>query len=826
MLNNDMKGGGNRMMRLRTNQATESMTSTRRSSGRCLSLTLLVIAAGAQLATAANTDQLDEVVVTAQKRSERLLDVPIDVTNVTGDQLNKRGIGNPADLETVVPGFTERPTGYGTQVFTIRGLGFYNESLGIAPTVSVYVDQVPLPFTTMAAGAVIDLDRVEVLKGPQGTLFGQNVTGGAINFIAGKPTKEFAAGYDATVGNFGATKIGGFLSGPLADTVQARFYVVSDRRGDWQQSQSRAATLGARDFFAMRFLLDWQASDKLDFELNVNGYSNRSDTQAPQYVGFSPLNSQPGRDQRLEPSLIAFPPAPKDNRIADWDPNRSFKTANTFLQTSLHTTYRLPWDMTLISITAYSDNRLKIPTDNDGTPYMNVYITDRGHLQSFTQELRLSGSLINESLKWMIGGNYENDDTVESQLVEFIGSNTNINYAGSGYPSFIVPGRNLYFNSLDQPEAQKARTLSAFGGLDYAVTDSIGVQGSVRATSQHRDYHACLNDTGGGDLAAAFTLLSNEITGAGIGNYQIPPHGCITLATTDYAAAHNLPVGAPITLNDPNAQVTRSASESYVAWRLATNWKPTPDTNTYISATRGFKAGNFANVVLPFEGEVIFAPQEEVLSFELGFKASLLDHRLQFSSAVFNMDYKNKQSAGYVFVAPFGDIPTLVSVPKSRVKGAEMELSWRATAGLIMTASASYVDTKVTSDFIAPNILGVAANRKGESLPGSPKWQILADAEYKFPLLAQWTGFVGASGEHIGDSHSFFGDSIYSDIPNYTLLDLRAGMEREGGKYRLQFWGKNVTDKFYIVHAEDHQDALVRLVGMPATYRVTFSERF
>src|SRR5579862_7168638 len=143
---------------------------------------------------AGGAQDLPEVIVTAQKRSERLTDVPVSISALSADQLAQQDVTTPADLEKIVPGFTYRLSQNGTPIFQIRGIGFYDEQLAVAPAVTIYVDQVPLPYGRMAEGASLDLERVEVLKGPQGTLFGENSTGGAVNYIAAKPTDHFAAG--------------------------------------------------------------------------------------------------------------------------------------------------------------------------------------------------------------------------------------------------------------------------------------------------------------------------------------------------------------------------------------------------------------------------------------------------------------------------------------------------------------------------------------------------------------------------------------------------------------------------------------------------------
>ena len=167
------------------------------------SLLAMTPVAGAWAQTAPDdTEDTNEIVVTAQKRSERLADVPMSISVVTGDTLARAGIVDASQLVQAVPGFNYQQGAFGTPIFSIRGIGYNDNSTSAGPAVSVYTDQVALPYSVMARGALLDLERVEVLKGPQGTLFGMNSTGGAINFIAAKPTDTLAAGMTAGFARF------------------------------------------------------------------------------------------------------------------------------------------------------------------------------------------------------------------------------------------------------------------------------------------------------------------------------------------------------------------------------------------------------------------------------------------------------------------------------------------------------------------------------------------------------------------------------------------------------------------------------------------------
>ena len=166
-------------------------------------------------AAATGATSVSELVVTAEKREENINNVGMSIQAASGDRLLKLGITSTEDLTKIIPGFVVTPNYYGTVVYTIRGVGFQDTSLAGSPTVTVYQDQMPLPFSILTAGATLDLQRVEVLKGPQGTLFGENATAGAINYIANKPTDHFEAGGDLSLGNFQTADFQGFVSGPL-----------------------------------------------------------------------------------------------------------------------------------------------------------------------------------------------------------------------------------------------------------------------------------------------------------------------------------------------------------------------------------------------------------------------------------------------------------------------------------------------------------------------------------------------------------------------------------------------------------------------------------
>jgi outer membrane receptor protein involved in Fe transport len=752
--------------------------------------------------TSQNGTALQEIVVTAQKRSELLSSVPISVTAATGDQLVKQGIDSPAGLEKLVPGFTYVQSAYAAPIYTIRGIGTYDEAIAISPAVSVYMDQVPLPFSRMTEGASFDLQRVEALKGPQGTLFGENSTGGAINYIPNKPTKDFAAGGDLTYGRFNEADVDAYVSGPITDGVQARLAFRTEQRDNWQQSYTDSDTLGERNFTTARFLLDMQPNDRLSLEFSANGWYDRSDTEAKQKIGYAPISPGgfPGGIgfPNLQAQLKAFPNAPDDARAADWDPGAIYARDDNFYQVYLRAEYNLSDRMTLTSITSYSHLNVDTPNDNDGTTLPNSYSTIVGGVSAVTQELRVAGtSGADNQIKWMLGANYEHDDTQDDQ-------NLAINATNSG----IGPFRWTALRNLD---AQKIDTAAVFGSLDYAITSTLTGYGSIRYTKRDDSFHGCLADSGNGQLAAAFSFLSTNLSGSPT---VIPPGGCVTLD--------------PVTNKPLTNGINTSLDQDNVSWRVGLSWKPVTDTMLYFNVTQGYKGGSYGTV--PAIRPIQAAPdtQESVLAYEGGFKASVFEHIAQISGALFYYDYDHKQLLGSINLGPpFGTLPGLVSIPKSRVEGAELDVAVKPVTGLTIRGGATYIDSKVIGTyFLANPISGPAVNIGGNSFPNTPKWQATADVEYDHPIANDWSGFIGGDVTYRSSTLSFFGGNQDFVLPEYTLLDLRGGFEREDGKLRVEFWGHNVTDQFYPTFAARVTDTIIRTVGMPVTYGVTISGKF
>lgn len=535
-----------------------------------------------------------DIIVTAQKRSERLQDVPMSITAASAEQLQSRGVTSTDDLAKLVPGFTFQKSTYGLPIYFIRGVGFFETTLGVSPAVTVYTDQFPYPYAPMSRGVVLDLERVEVLKGPQGTLFGQNSTGGAVNYIAAKPTRDLAAGLQVTYGRFNELSVEGFLSGPLSDTVSARLAVRHEYQDDWQKSYVNHESIGEKHFTNVRVILDWRPSDTIRFELQAQGWRDRSDTQQPQFIAYAPLVPPSAGGVPPMYPVADFPSAPRGPRAAAWDPAFDFARNDRFYQFNLRADVDVAESVTLTSLSSYGHLKIDVPQDLDATVYPAHRTEIRGEVESFSQEFRLNGAA-GPRFKWMVGGNYQHD-VVDELLAMDPGL-----VSSSSVGPFTWTDTNVF-------NRQTVSTRSLFGSIDYKIVDTVELQGSVRYSKQDRRFRGCTADTGNGEFAGAFNFLIGFVTGV---PGHIPPGGCITLAP-DFT---------------PQAITTGTLDEDNLAWRIGANWKPREGMMLYANATKGYKAGSFGTLPAATQDQYIPVKQESVLAYETGFKVDIRSAR-------------------------------------------------------------------------------------------------------------------------------------------------------------------------------------------------------
>lgn len=733
------------------------------------------------------TQQSNVIVVTAQKREQSINDVGLNIAAIGAGDLAERSIQSVADIAQAIPGLTYTNSANNTPIYTLRGVGFYDTSLGSYPTTSVYIDEVPLPFPVLTNLTAFDLERIEVLKGPQGTLFGQNSTGGAINYIAAKPTNDFQAGVEASYGRFDHLIGSAYISGPISNTLRARMAVRAADAGPWQRSYTRDDENGRISEVAGRLLIEWDATDTLTFNLNVNAWRDKSEPQAVQYIAFNEQavsNTDPVRN---------YPRSPMEPRAADWSEDNGMFINRKFGQAALRMDWEFVEDIVLTSITSIVDFDQTGALDQDGINLRDINLRDfEGEINSFSQEVRLANSG-SSRFRWIIGANYSADDVYYRE---------NLLYSDSS--AFFNFGITTSENYSDQ----QMRNYAGFGNAEFDITDQLTVKAGIRYTEAKRDAEICNRDGGDGLTAALFTSFSRLLSG----DPTAPALGISDCFQLDA----NFRNGDPFfgTLNEDN-----------ISWRTGIDFKPTDNLLLYANVSKGYKAGTFGNINASSELQFLPAIQESILNYEGGFKAQFADNRVSLNGAVFYMDYKNKQLRSKLIDSTFGILDAIINIPKSHLQGAEIELQTRPTEGLSFGAAVTYVDSKIDR-YSGVNAGGVQSDFAGTSVPFTPKWQAATNMRAEIPVSSNANMFLGAQLTYRSKTNAIVGETPLYDIDEYALLDLQFGIEDADGKWRAQLWGKNVTGAYYWNNVVAGQDTVVRYVARPATYGVTLSYNY
>ncbi|WP_340317897.1 TonB-dependent receptor [Rhizorhabdus argentea] len=760
-----------------------------------------------------------DIVVTANKRAQILTDVGLSVAVVNAEALETRQISTTEDLATVVPGLSVGNSGFNTPIYSLRGVGVNELSVSSGSSVAIYVDEVPLTLPVMTRGAALDLERVEVLKGPQGTLYGQNATGGAINYIAAKPTDSFEAGVRGSYGRFNNTSLEGYVSGPLADTLKARVAGRVDRQFDgWQKSVSRPGdTIGEIKRFTGRAILQWDPVDTLRITLNGNGWIDKSDNQIPQLVQWVGANGN-GTPASLEqvmgaPSLL--PPLnqpdtrlrtiPNSPRWADWDQFRDFKTDDHFWQGSLRADLDLTEQITLTSISAFMKSKIDSEREQDGIgtslfpatlgqDVNNSAYTLNSHTTTFSQEFRANAKV--GALNWIVGLNYQHEKVADEQTL----------LAAQFRSLTALPGGGFTQATADM--AQKIRGWSVFTNAEYEINDRFSVSGGIRYSEEDRKFRGCVRDTGDGRAATTFNTLYGIFGTA----FQIQPGACYS------APAPRQPGLSRLELKENN-----------IPWNVNLNFHPTNRSLIYARVSKGFKSGNFPTIFSQNAGSFLPVKQESVLAYEVGFKTN--DSRwITAEGALFYYDYTNKQQRGRENTGNiFGLVAKQVNIPKSSLKGAEFAVTVRPAEGLTIRASEVFVKSKIKKytgfsiDGNPPPFQNVPIDLSGGPLPFVPKHSVNIDVNYQTPITDALDVFVGGNMAYRSRTMAQIAANERWDIAPYTLFDAQLGIADRTDHWRVWLWGKNLSNELYWNNVIKSAETPVRYVGMARTYGLSAS---
>ncbi len=771
--------------------------------------------------------KMEEVVVRAQRRDQDVTDVPIAVTALSGEQLKTLGVSDARELGGVVPGLVVSEGGQGAPVYTLRGVGFTDSSYFATPTTAVYLDEVNLPYSIMSKGAIFDVEQVEVLKGPQGTLFGRSTTGGAINFIANKPTQELQAGLTASSSRFETQDIEAYVSGSIFDSLRYRIAARDIQRDEgWQYSNTnKDKTLGEQDRSAYRIALEWEPSEALSFYLVGTQWSDKSDAQAGQPIALVPQNpyanqaTLPGAGSGVVAQSVKDYPLvnrnTKDNRVAEWCTGHpecvrsdgrpmDFALDETFKQLSLQTRWniaeRLQLDL-LGSYTEFVSDDSEIPTGafNQRHAELAVDVT----MTVVDYEARLSGWNESERLRWLIGYHSTPRDVVDEDLDLIMSGNASV-----VFPAPLVEESLLvtddYYSVADLSYESKA----PYANVEWEFIDDFTLVLGARYTEEEREYTGCSGSESpmNGMYVLFQSLATQRALEAGTTPETVDVNGCFSVGEGGKVGAY-----------------TETLEEDSLSYRAVLDWTPADEYLIYTSYTRGFKSGSFPLFQTSDHAQLKAVKQEQVDAYEIGAKVDVWDRRAHINSALFYYRYRDKQLLSRFNDAVFGPLPALRNAPKSEVKGIELDFTVTPIEGLYLAGAIAYLITEIL-EFQAINNQGDEVDLAGQEFNYAPKLSYSLTGDYSFLVGDIYEFGVGVDYQYVDETNSSIeSDPIFAH-PDYGVTNARLRFGRRSNEWMVTLWGKNILNE-YVVNSV-HQgvgDLKYRITGMPQTYGVTLS---
>jgi iron complex outermembrane receptor protein len=777
------------------------------------------VAAEAQQATN-ETAVLEEIVVTAQRREERLQDVPLSITAFTATQLEQQSRTSIGDILELAPNVARSggPSSTNDAYFFIRGVGQGDNSVAVDPGVGTYVDGVYLGRLQGASLDLLDIARVEILRGPQGTLFGRNTIGGAINVTTADPGPEFGGTARLWAGSRDLYGGQATLNLPVTDTLGLRVSGHLRSQDGWGRNVYTDEIFGSGRTAGGRAKLVWTPADDLKITI-IGDYSDFDGTPSHQILtGFNaaagrvvlPIPPQapvppggtrlPGTQGVLftgtTPLGIRLPAALGQDRSADRGANFSSVPAqNDSTGGGLSATVSYSWDWAEVkSITAWRRTTNTGFTDLDATGFV-FYDSFVDTTQSqFSQELQFNGSAFDDRLTWVTGAYFFNEDI--DNLVEIcIGSNTGVNGV-----AVRNDGRCL-LNRQGIDLSVQSRAL--FGQFNFTIVERLTLVGGLRWTSERKNqqFDAELDNTDG---VASLLPFNNPPVSFG----PIPRFGTVLPTVSPRNPALRVPTAYKKTWTD-------------LSPRIGLNFELTQDVLLYASYSEGFKGGGWTGrpsgtgAVQPYDPET-------VRSYEAGFKAELFDRRLRFNGAVFQSDYNQIQ---LLVLNPLSGLFETGNAGNARIRGFELEAVAAPISGLTLNAGVGYLHNEYRS--LNANV--PAEIQLNDKLPLTPKWTINLGAQYRAELAD--LGSVTLRGDYSYRSSFSFqvGNDPLEIEDGYGLLNLRATFQTADERYGLSVYGLNVAGTDYLRSAQDSTADLGTAFGgpgAPAEWGVELRVRF
>ena len=854
--------------------------------------TLSTTSALAQQAPPVEEEQattLSAITVTAQKRVEQLQDVPIAVTALDEQLLQDTGVRDIKDLQVLVPGLTVTSTqNEAITTARIRGIGTVGDNVGLESSVGVVIDGVYRARNSVGFGDLGQLERIEVLKGPQGTVFGKNTSAGVINVVTRRPSYTQTAEGEVTAGNYGALGASGYYSDALGENSAFSVYAAKRKRDGWMDVVTGAGPRTEtgdydQNYHLLRGQLLLEPADTLAVNV-IADYTSREENccTAVQTVigGTAPVINALGGGNAIAVPADPFARVAYSNRSTEQD----IKDKGISAQAD----WDSPWfgGATLTSITAFRDWQTINGLDFDFTTadllYRNADPDESfSRFENFSQELRLTGST--DTFDWMVGMFYSDEDLTrndsyrvgaayEPYLSTLVGSQVLGGLAAQLAPAGItvdtsnpavfmsqVSGQPFGSNfaglgALDRYK-QNANSLGLFTNNTWHATDALDLTLGLRYTSEEKELASVYSNPNGSVgcgsvLANPAGRVAAALLARGIPITSLPPamQAQILGAVTPQLAGYMCLPWANALHNGRMTEQQREEKEWSGTVKAAYRWSER--VMTYASAARGYKAGGFnldrvqssnglssgGSGITPVDDTSF--PGEFVDSFELGAKTTWAGGNLLLNATLFHQTYEDFQLNSFL-----GTSFVVRSIPEVVSKGVDAELMWQPAAirGLVLQGGLMYADTTYSDEIpgadFAPG--GQLYKLPGAQASFAPEWSGTAAVTYEWDFGADLMGRFNFGGKYMSDYNTGSDLDPEKAQEAFTVFNARLGFGASDERWMVELWGQNIFDKDYVQvgfdgplqavgssQPNDPMNTYNAFLGAPAMYGVTLRVRY
>ncbi len=709
--------------------------------GSLLVAALLASSALTAPALAQQEEGIETVYVTAQHRVERNVDVPISITVNTDEDIKNKNIGDLTELGQKMPNVNAGGTLFGS--VNIRGITSNSAGAGsgsgFAPDVGVYVDEVFQGRDRAFDSVLTDVRSVEVLRGPQGTLYGKNTLAGVINITTGTPGNEFEAQGDVRYGNYDFLQVRGTVNVPIVDDklfVRASGY--SQRRDGYIDAPVLGEKVGSLNQKGGRVAIRYVPTDNLTIDIradvqnenDTNGQRETSATLNGTVAPFAPFNTVPAQD-------------PKDRSV---DINTAPLAKRNIWGVSGKVEY--VWNgYALTSITSWRRYTSDYNFDQDGGPLDGFDTGMAEGMRRFSQEFRIA-SPDDGDFSWLAGAYFDHEsDTGVFHI-----------HTGSGFPTFLFgppfpfllpPG---FSEAAQTNSTVNSSSWAGFVSGKYKITDQLTLSGGIRFTHEEKKL-----------------------------NYQQLP----TILDPIIAPLHVI-----YSFALPIPPLTDSYKDDAVSGDANLQYAFTPDQIAYVRYSHGFKAGGFQSDIIspPFSlaGGLSFQP-ETLDAYEAGYKSIMFDGTLTANLSVFYYDFSNKQeqvNTGVSF--------RVSNAASATSKGVELELSWNPIEGLNLFANGGYLDAKYEK---FPNGGGVGIDFDGNQLAGASKYSASWGGSWTAPLTDGFNYVLATDWDYRASQFTDPANTRAIRVEPFMIINARVGIETDDGNYGAYLWGRNLGDR-------------------------------